>query len=126
MDFMAIVAIPIIIFKFIVGHIRLTLIGVALIAALIFIPKACHKTSTTAQPTISVEQTNGVDIRLAPYVLATPSRFYYVALYDIVSDSEISLTKWYEWDPVTKQWLVRNFPLDVTKQEYGDFRFYKR
>jgi hypothetical protein len=128
MDWQIVEAIFIITFVKIPGwlfhHKIFLVIGMIAVVALFVVPRACNTTPKT-QP-ISIEQQNAPDITLAPYVLATTSRFYYVQSYTQVSDFEIKMQKWYEYDTKKKNWTLRTIPLSITKEAYGDFRFYKR
>ncbi len=124
MDWKLVEAIFIILFVKIPGwflkHRIFLVVGVVVIGG-IWAYRSCV---SPAQKPIIAEEKNIPTVKAAPYVLATPSRYYYVVTYKEVSNSEVILFKWYEWDG--EKWDYRAYELTITKDLYGDYRLYER
>jgi hypothetical protein len=105
---------------------RIVLFGILALIAGIFIWRscACQPNPSGQTPEQTKQEQLAPKIKLAPYVLATPSRYYYVATYTQDSKTQVTLTKWWEWG--NDRWIPRTIPLVVSKQVYGDYRLYKR
>ncbi len=62
-------------------------------------------------------------VKVAPYVLATSSRSYYVTKY--TDDGKvITLTDWYSYD--AKKWVRSTKPFQIDRQVYGEVKWFKR
>lgn len=89
--------------------------------------QACNRTGTKPeQQQLTPQEKKAPIVQLAPYILQTTSRVYYVVKYDKVSEDKIILFKWYEWqkNDWISQYSQEGVPFD--KQVQGDFRFIKR
>lgn len=105
-------------------------IGVLIIG--LFAVKSCYhptvasKPGETTKPTISVQQQKAPSIELAPYVLQTYSRVYYLVKFEQVSEDKVVLHEWYEW--AKNNWIIQKSDVGVTfeKSVTGDFKLTKR
>jgi len=129
MDWKLVEAIFIIIFVKVPGwflkHPRMIIVIVALVAGL-FIWRSCacqSKPQPTTSPTQTKQEQLAPKITLAPYILQTPSRYYYVATYTKDSEKQVTLTKWWEWEK--DKWTPRTLPLPVN-DTYGAWRLSDR
>lgn len=104
------------------------LILVAIAVAALIGYQACNRgpRTTPSGQQISEAQAKAPTVQEAPDVLQTYSRIYYLSQWHKVSDDEVILYSWYEWNG--KKWTLQHSDVGVTfdKRTQGDFRLYKR
>jgi hypothetical protein len=97
----------------------------------IFAFRSCYHPATsnpgeTTKPTISIQQQKAPSVELAPYVLQTYSRVYYLSKFEQASEDKVILHEWYEW--AKNNWIIQKSDVGVTfeKSVTGDFKLTKR
>lgn len=79
-----------------------------------------QNTSTVEMPNYQVA---APDIKIAPTIVETSSRSYYVVSYTD-DGNRITLTDWFDYD--TKKWRRHKTPLPLDRNIYGEIRITQR
>lgn len=128
---------PLMILGFLFRH-RILLIGAGiLVVVLVAVPMIRHATTpapkpgATAAEQVPAYQQVTPDATLAPWVLRTPSRVYYVAQYqDLVMEKDnltvdaITLVRFYDY--TRKKWQLETTPLALDIATQGRIQMVKR
>ena len=107
------------------------LIPIGVLCVGLFAFKSCYHPTVASQPTetkptISVQQQKAPSIQLAPYVMQTYSRIYYLVNFEQISEDKVILHAWYEWQK--NNWVIQKSDVGVPfeKSVQGDFKLTKR
>jgi hypothetical protein len=112
---------PILVAKYVLKHPTLIMVlffGVLLL----FGVRTCTTSTTTAVP-IPEYQESAPAVPLAPTVIATTSRVYYVADYSAIEGGYL-LTDYYSYDGGS--WVRIPAPLELETKYYGEIKVYER
>lgn len=88
--------------------------------------QSCNNSPEKQNQEYSVQEQKAPAVKLAPYILQTTSRIYYVTKYTQPSDNQVIMYKWYEWQK--NDWVVRYSSEGVMfdREIQGDFRIQQR
>jgi hypothetical protein len=104
------------------------LIPIAAVIVGVIAYQSCSRTTSPGNPdhTLTPQEIKAPARDVAPYVLETYSRVYYLVNFDQVSDDKVILFSWYEWQ--NKDWVIQYSSVGVPfdKNQQGNFRLTKR